>query len=107
MVPSRRGVRSLSYSVCQPGEGESCESLRTPLVCSLLGEELYSSRPLLAPLLLPPSALLSGLTAPTMDLNKVLLMGRLRRSPRRADWPEDAIYDRITLHKQATHNVPV
>lgn len=84
-------------------ENTSCECLRTLLVFSLRGEELYRSMATpLPPLLDPPLRADSSnngaqQSSPNGSLSCCI--------PRAADWSADAIYDCIRLHKQATHNV--
>lgn len=69
---------------------------------SLWGEEFYRSLPPPS----PPRALSSGPDSLNNEAQQSSPHGSLScRIPRPADWPEDAIYDCIRLHKQATHNV--
>lgn len=94
----KKSERKLGYSLWSLGEIQSCEWLLTPLVSSLGWEEFYSSLPPLGPPLSADS-LNNGAqqSSPHGSLSCSI--------PRPADWPEDAIYDCIRLHKQARHNV--
>lgn len=101
MVPAlreRKKAVCVKYSLCQLGENHSCEWLLTPLVSSVWGKEFYSSLPPLGPPLRADSFNNAAQqSSPHGSLSCSI--------PRHADWPGDAIYDCIRLHKQAIHNV--
>lgn len=85
------------------GDNQLFEWLLTSLVCSLWGEQFYSSLPPSYHHLHPP---LGADSLNNRDLQSSPHGSLSSRIPRPADWPKDAIYDCIRLHKQATHNVP-